>query len=93
MEWLTWLSTQAWVGLSAADPSPLPDEPPIDPSRVTPGLLGGVAFVFLIVAVAFLYRSMRKQMKRVDSKLPEVDNPRRLGFDAPSDNDGNPPRA
>ena len=32
-------------------PSPLPEEPPIDPSRVTPGILGFVSFLFLVVAV------------------------------------------
>ncbi|MFM8773518.1 MAG: hypothetical protein ACKOFP_06710 [Actinomycetota bacterium] len=52
-------------------PSPLPEEPPIDPSRVTPGILGLVSFLFLVVAVALLYRSMRKQMAKVDPNLPE----------------------
>ena len=51
-------------------PSPLPEEPPIDPSRVTPGMLGFISFVFLVVAVVLLYRSMRKQMSRVDPTLP-----------------------
>ena len=32
-------------------PSPLPEEPPIDPSRVTPGLLALVSFVFLVIAI------------------------------------------
>ena len=90
MAGLTVLATHAWVSLVAADPSPLPDEPPIDPSRVTPGLLGLVAFLFLIVAVAFLYRSLRKQLKRVDDDLPDAGTPRRLGFDDPSDSHGKP---
>jgi hypothetical protein len=51
-------------------PSPLPSEPPIDPSRVTPGLLALVSFVFLIIAIVLLYRSMRKQIARVDPNLP-----------------------
>lgn len=52
-------------------PSPLPEEPPIDPSRVTPGMLGLVSFVFLIIAMVLLYRSMRKQISKVDPQLPE----------------------
>lgn len=51
-------------------PSPLPEEPPIDPSRVTPGLLALISFVFLIIAIVLLYRSMRKQISRVDPGLP-----------------------
>ena len=51
-------------------PSPNPGEPPIDPSRVTPGLLGLVSILFLGIAVILLYRSMRKQMGKVDPNLP-----------------------
>ena len=51
-------------------PSPLPEEPPIDPSRVTPGLLGLASFIFLVIAVVLLYRSMRKQMGKVNPDLP-----------------------
>jgi hypothetical protein len=52
-------------------PSPLPEEPPIDPSRVTPGLLALVSFIFLVIAIVLLYRSMRKQISRVDPNLPD----------------------
>lgn len=52
-------------------PSPLPEEPPIDPSLVTPGLLGMGAFLFLVIAVALLYRSLRHQLKKVNPDLPE----------------------
>ncbi len=52
-------------------PSPLPEEPPIDPSRVTPGLLALICFVFLIIAIVLLYRSMRKQIGKVDPNLPD----------------------
>jgi hypothetical protein len=51
-------------------PSPLPEEPPIDPSRVTPGMLGLVSFIFLVIAIVLLYRSMRKQISKVDPNLP-----------------------
>ena len=57
--------------LWATIPSPLPEQPPIDPSLVTPGLLGLAAFLFLVIAVALLYRSMRNQLKKVDPELPE----------------------
>lgn len=52
-------------------PSPLPEEPPIDPSRVTPGLLALISFLFLVIATVLLYRSMRKQIAKVDPHLPE----------------------
>lgn len=54
----------------ASIPSPLPEEPPIDPALVSPGLLGLAAFLFLVIAVALLYRSMRNQMKKVNPDLP-----------------------
>jgi hypothetical protein len=63
------LVTALWLEESPL-PSPLPEEPPIDPSRVTPGLLGFISFVFLVVAVVLLYRSMRKQMSKVNPDLP-----------------------
>ncbi len=52
-------------------PSPLPEEPPIDPSIVTPGLLALACFIFLVIAIVLLYRSMRKQIANVDPNLPE----------------------
>lgn len=44
-----------------------------DPNTVGPGTLALVVFIFMLVAVVFLMRSMRKQLKRVD--FPE-DGPR-----------------
>jgi hypothetical protein len=38
----------------------------VDPQRVTPGLLGFLSFVFLIIAVVVLYFSLRKQLKKVN---------------------------
>ncbi len=52
-------------------PSPLPEEPPIDPNLISPGLLGLAAFVLLIVAAALLFRSMRNQLRKVSPGLPE----------------------
>ena len=38
---------------------------------MTPGLLALVSFVFLVIAIVLLYRSMRKQISRVDPNLPD----------------------
>lgn len=51
--------------LAAADELP-------DPSTVGPGTAAFVTFVFLVVAGILLFRSMRKQMSRVD--FEETDN-------------------
>jgi len=40
--------------------------PAIDPDRVTPGVLGLLGLVFLVVAVYFLWRSMNRQLRKVD---------------------------
>jgi hypothetical protein len=49
--------------LLAATPSPSPE--PIDPARVTPGVLGFLAIVFLAVSVFLLWRSMNKQIRKI----------------------------
>ncbi len=44
----------------------------IDPTKVTPGAGGLVVFIALLVAGYFLYRSLRKQLNRVDfEEAPE----------------------
>lgn len=63
-------------------PSPLPEEPPIDPSLVTPGLLGLICFVLLLIAVFFLYRSLTKQIARVDPNLPDGPGDREREMDS-----------
>lgn len=45
-----------------------PVEP--DPSIVTPGLLGLVMVLALGLAIVFLYKSMNRQLKRVDFPEP-----------------------
>lgn len=61
----------AWV-LATASPSPSPTQgAPIDPTKVGPGLFGGLSITFLAIAVFFLYRSMRKQFRKIDPSLPE----------------------
>lgn len=77
---MTLLSAVLWA--ESADPSPLPENPPIDPSRVTPGLLGFLSFIFLVVAVVLLYRSLRKQMSKVDPNLPAGPGDRERAYDA-----------
>jgi hypothetical protein len=42
----------------------------IDPSKITPGAGGLLVFIFLIVAGAFLFRSLKKQLNRVDFTEP-----------------------
>lgn len=37
-----------------------------DPSEVGPGMGALIVFIFLLVAGIFLFRSMKKQLKRVD---------------------------
>ncbi len=38
----------------------------IDPSQMTPGAGGLVVFLFLLIAGIFLFRSLKKQLNRVD---------------------------
>ena len=50
--------------------SPAPDQedglrPGLDPSQVTPGLLGFVFTLVMVVAVIFLVRDMTKRIRRV----------------------------
>ena len=64
------------IGLLAkfdVTPSPTPTGLEVDPQRVTPGLLGFLAFVILVIAVVILYFSLRKQLRKVnfdESALP-----------------------
>ena len=52
--------------LAAVAPSPSTTPAEIDPSRVTPGALGFLAIVFMAVAIFFLWKSMSKQLKKID---------------------------
>lgn len=45
----------------------------IDPSKITPGAGGLVVFIFLLIAGFFLFRSLKKQLNRVD--FPESTDP------------------
>lgn len=69
--------------LAAASPSPTTTPTAIDPSRVTPGILGFVAVAFMAIAVFFLWKSMNKQLKRVD--FDEAATDRKKPRPAPSD--------
>lgn len=46
---MSWLSAIVW--LEGANPSLLPEEPPIDPSRVAPDFLGFVSSALLIAVI------------------------------------------
>lgn len=53
---------------AAVTPAPGDDaslRPGLDPAQVTPGLLGFLATLFLVVAVIFLIRDMTKRIRRV----------------------------
>ncbi len=47
----------------------------VDPATVGPGFIGFVLFMFLVVAVFVLWRSMNKQLAKIDFEEPE-DAPR-----------------
>lgn len=58
--------------------SPTPDQedglrPGLDPSQVTPGLLGFLATLALVVAVIFLVRDMSRRIRRVRYQAPSDD--------------------
>jgi hypothetical protein len=53
------------VALPVLAVSPSPTEAPIDPARVTPGILGLLSLLFLAVAVFLLWRSMTKQIRKI----------------------------
>ncbi len=58
----------------APSPVPSPTGPPIDANRVTPGALGFLSFLFLVIVVIVIYFSLRKQLSRInfdeDAPLP-----------------------
>lgn len=54
----------------AANVTPTPGDdaslrPGLDPAQVTPGLLGFLATLFLVIAVIFLIRDMTRRIRRV----------------------------
>lgn len=55
----------ALLAPAAASPSPSPSAGP-NPDLVSPGLLGFLSIVFLVVAVYFIGRGLNKQLRRVD---------------------------
>ena len=57
-------------------PTPSSTEPAIDPDRVSPGVLGFLAVVFLAVAMFVIWKSMDKQLRRVDFDENDTENPR-----------------
>ena len=57
------------IAVPAESATPTPDPsyiaPNVDPNRVTPGLLGFLSFLFLIVACVVLFFSLRKQLSKI----------------------------
>ncbi|MEI8056830.1 MAG: hypothetical protein WCI29_05450 [Actinomycetes bacterium] len=52
---------------ASASPSPSPSAgTPPDAALVTPGILGFISLAFLGIAVVVIWRSMNKQLKRID---------------------------
>lgn len=54
----------------AATVTPIPGDDPslrpgLDPAQVTPGLLGFLATLFMVIAVIFLIRDMARRIRRV----------------------------
>lgn len=47
------------------------EEPPISPTSLTAGALAMGSLLFLAVAVFLLWRSLRKQMTKIDPELPK----------------------
>lgn len=61
-------------------PSPQPDPPRyIDPSTIGPGFIGFVLFLLLAVATFLLWRSMNKQLKKIDFDEGPDDAAQRAG--------------
>jgi hypothetical protein len=82
------LPTSVPAGASLVAQTAPPSAPPVepDPSLVTPGLFGLVIVLALGVSIAFLYRSMNRQLKKVEFD----DAPPSGGGAEGSDGDGRP---
>ncbi|MGH8776356.1 MAG: hypothetical protein ACRDWI_14730 [Jiangellaceae bacterium] len=55
----------------------------VDDAGIGPGPLGFLVFVGLLAAVFFLYRSMRKQMRRIDFDAEGQSDTERMRPDGP----------
>lgn len=75
----------SWVSAEGETP---PAEPVryVDPATVGPGFIGFVLFMFLVVAVFLLWKSMNKQLAKIDFEEP-ADAPRPVNapFSAPDE--------
>ena len=65
-----------WLLAASVTPSPSSTEPSIDPDRVSPGVLGFLAVVFLAAAMFVIWKSMNKQLKGIDFDENDTENPR-----------------
>ena len=64
--------------LASVSPSPSGTVTPVDPAIVSPGLLGLASLLFLAVAVFVIWKSMNKQLKRVDFDESATERPREI---------------
>lgn len=48
----------------------VPAADPIDPTKITPGAGALVVFIFFIVVAIVMFRSLKKQLNRVDFQEP-----------------------
>lgn len=83
------------ISLAATVP-PAPENgaslrPGLDPTQVTPGLLGFLVTLFFVVAVIFLIRDMTRRIRRV--RYREMLNEEASANEAPGGNDDDPAAA
>lgn len=80
----------------AATVTPTPGDDPslrpgLDPTQVTPGLLGFLATLFLVIAVIFLIRDMTRRIRRVryremaNLEAEQAAEAQKAGSDGPSE--------
>lgn len=65
-----------WLLAASAVPSPSSTERAIDPDRVSPGVLGFLAVLFLAAAMFVIWKSMNKQLTGIDFDENDTENPR-----------------
>ncbi len=78
------LAERGLTVLAQASPKPLNDD------TVRPGWLGFGVFIVLAVAAYFLFRSMNRQIKKIDFVEEPIDGSD--GVDGVDGTDGSPPR-
>ena len=70
------------VLLADATPSPSPSSNEPDAALVSPGWLGFVSLVFLSVAIFVIWKSMNRQLKKIDFDEAATERPRKTSATA-----------